>query len=578
MAGNPIDLGDGTAITDWNQDVIEVTGPGGKTRIARAAAPPQLQQTVQAAERGDGGPAALVPQPQSASPFGFIDPNTPAPGVKIPSTRIQDPTAPAAPNDPAPSPVAGGMSSPLAAYDAEIARRMQAEATRPRGGGTATRTATSTTHMPAAAQAEVRDMQTPIDESVAEQQIAIEDQAGVEAKAMGEASKLHAEQGQRIEQELKDQESLKASYEQRFATEQQKLADLNQRAQVEIDPKKYWKDKGTGNKILAAISMAVGAFVNARSEGRVANAPMQIIQTAIERDIEAQVENRDRAERDVGRQAGFIGMLGDKYSDDLQKRQAAMVLANEAVAKQIDGIAAGMQGEQAKAKALQLSAQIRQANAQRAQEFTAQVAGTETTQTQTASGGGGGANGAGSSAAMRQAVYGPNAVYDDKTYIPASSVVMDGEHWAGNTPEEAQQIRKKAAAVQELQRMSLQMEDIVKRGGKMSPQAARELDSLRSAYVVKASKAEELGALDAGTTDIVERQLGPKGTDITTMTNTLPLTRQTLRAGFRAAIQNQAHPIDPNTIPYAQRAGMRGTGGGSVAQAPASRPLAEETP
>ncbi len=578
--GEPFQLPDGTVVSNYDANVIEVSGPGGGVvRVARHAAPPALQQAVSQAESG-AGPQSLVRSAPAAtpSPFANIDPNTPAPGVSIPQSGPAPASAlaPAAPDLDAPM-APQQPANPMAMYNDEIARRRALEALRPQGSGAATRTAMSRTALPAEAAAEVRDMQTPIDEAVAEQQLAVESQADVEERALGDVSKLHAQQGQRIEQELNDQQTLRSGYEERFAAEQQKLADLNQRAQVEIDPEKYWKDKGTGSRILAAISMAMGAFVHARSEGRVQNTPQQLIQAAIERDIGSQVENRNRAERDVGRQAGIIGLLGDKYSDDLQKRQAALVLANEAVAKQIDGISAGMQSEQAKAKAAQLSASIRQANAQRAQEFTAQIAGSETTQTQSVSGGAGGAKRNGADA-LSAAVYGPGAVYDAKTYIPASVSVMDGEHWAGNTAEEAAAIRKKAAAVQELVRMSMQMEDIAKRGGKMSPQASRELDTLRAAYVIKSSRAEELGALDVGTTDIVKEQLGAKGTDVTTMTNTLPLTRQTLRAGFRASIQNQAHRIDPTTIPLAQRGGVGGASGGRTTEAPATRALAEETP
>lgn len=569
----PILLPDGTAVTNWDKDTIEVTGQTGqKVRIARAAAPAALQQTVQRAEMGQGGPATLVPSAQSSSPYGNIDINTPGPGVKLPSTRSTPPTTPQGPGDPAPTPIAGAMSSPMAAVDAEIARLRSQPQTAMSGGGV--RKTTSTTKIPDAAADELRDMQTPIDESVAEQQLAIEDQAGAEEAGFGEVSKLHAQQGQRIERELQDQETLKASYEQRFSTEQQKLEQLSAAAQTEIDPKRYWKDKGTGNKILAAISMAVGAFVHARSEGRVANTPAQIIQTAIDRDIAAQVENRNRAERDVSRQAGIVGLVQDKYSDDLQKRQAALVLANEAVAKQIDGAAAGMHAGQAKAKALQLSAQLRQDNAQRAQAFAAQLAGSETVQTQQVPGGPVATGAKRQADALSEAAYGPGAVFDHETYIPASMTVA-GEARAANSKADAVAINTSMGAVQDMLRKVDTLEEISKTPtSKLSPQAKRNAATLHASLLLDAKKAVLGEAIDQKTGQVLEDLIGQKPTDITSMGNAYPQLRSTLRAGAQTQLRNRTHAIDPTTIPLAAR--QRGGGAGVGTAPPATRPLAEE--
>jgi hypothetical protein len=574
MATNPILLDDGTAVTDFDQDVIEVTGAGGqKVRVARAAAPPQLQQAVQRAEMGAGGPASLVPSAPGGGAFGNIDINVPAPGVNIPKPGpgAAVPAAPSAPEDVAPMPMLGASSSPMAAAQAELSRLRSMPQVTMGGGGE--RKTTSVTRMPEQARADVLDAQTPIDEAQAERELAIEEMGSAEEKALGQVSQLHAEQGRNIQGEIDAQQALQQSHQQRWEAEQKKLEELNRQAQVEISPDRYWKEKGTGNKILAAISMAVGAFVHARSEGRVQNTPMQLIQSAIERDIGAQVENRNRAERDVARQGSLMAMLADKYESDIDRRNAALVLANESVAKQIDGVAAGLQSEQAKAKAMELSAQLRQANAQRAQELGASTAGSETVTTQQVPGGLVKTQAGKQYDALAQRVYGPDSDFDPETHVPAAYLIT-GEHRAANTKEEAKELREKATAVQELLRMSAQMQEISKRG-KASPQASRELDSLRSSYVVKTAKAEKLGALDAGTTDIVEKQLGPKGTDLTTITDVLPRTDETVRAGFASAIRNQTRPINPDTVPGTVAWGRSGATGAATAPPP-TRPLAME--
>jgi hypothetical protein len=70
--------------------------------------------------------------------------------------------------------------------------------------------------------------------------------------------------------------------------------------------------------------------------------------------------------------------------------------------------------------------------------------------------------------------------------------------------------------------------------------------------------------------------MGPKGTDITTMTNTLPRTDETVRAGFASAIRNQSHVLYPGDVPLSAR--QKGGATGIATQAPATRPLAEDSP
>lgn len=86
-----------------------------------------------------------------------------------------------------------------------------------------------------------------------------------------------------------------------------------------IEPKDYWADKSTGSKIAAAIAMGLGAYASAMTGTQ--NAPMQIINDAITRDMNLQKEKYQRAkERGAtikSQYADIVARLGDQEAAEL---------------------------------------------------------------------------------------------------------------------------------------------------------------------------------------------------------------------------------------------------------------------
>jgi hypothetical protein len=66
-----------------------------------------------------------------------------------------------------------------------------------------------------------------------------------------------------------------------------------------VKPGQYWENLGTGNKILAAISIGLGGFAAGMTGGR--NVALDIIQKTIDNDIEAQKKNLDSKENLLAR-------------------------------------------------------------------------------------------------------------------------------------------------------------------------------------------------------------------------------------------------------------------------------------
>lgn len=71
-------------------------------------------------------------------------------------------------------------------------------------------------------------------------------------------------------------------------------------SETKIDADHFWASRGTAGSIVSALAMAAGAYVEARSDGRIPNRALQMIDRAIERDVEIQKSNylikKDRAE------------------------------------------------------------------------------------------------------------------------------------------------------------------------------------------------------------------------------------------------------------------------------------------
>jgi hypothetical protein len=560
----------GHTVTNYDPMAIELTSPTGQiTRVARAAAPPDLQALVgqaeaagvaplrpQAAPAG-GNPYGVITGPGGAIPGGFAG-NIDTAGGGAPMTPAA--AAPAAPTPPAPTP-----EEELANREAMIAQLRSMPQTA--GGGATVRTTTQTTAPPQAAVQQAQDLGVSADLAGEAAALAREEQAAAEAAGATQLAALAGEQAKRIEAAMADEQADAQEYEQRIGVETQKLQALQQRARTEIDPRRWWKSKGTGEKILAGLAIALGGFGD-RLLGRPSGA-LQIINNAIAQDVDAQLQNREGARADAADQAGFVRLLGDQYADRTQKRQAALIIANELVATQAEQIGQQTASETVRAKAAELAALKREENARLAQQFVLQAAGSVTTQRSVVPGAAQPSAAARAADALEAATY---VAFDPTAIVPAAERYTGVPMQAIGGREDARDINKQMAAIES---MMVKLQKLKQLG--RTPQDKTTAASLYASLLLDAKNVDQAGALDIGAERIMREFLGPNPTDWFQIGRTaLPAVEATLRSKVATTLANRAAPVNPATVPMTLRARFAPAGAGGGPRAlPETRPLTE---
>lgn len=124
-----------------------------------------------------------------------------------------------------------------------------------------------------------------------------------------------------------------------------------------VDPNKFYANMDTGNKVLAGISIALGALGSALTGKD--NQALKIIDQAIQRDIAAQEANINKAGKGVAAQENMISMYRQLLGDDVAARQAALSTHWGNVARQLETIAAKYEGTTQGANALKAAGEAR---------------------------------------------------------------------------------------------------------------------------------------------------------------------------------------------------------------------------
>jgi len=124
---------------------------------------------------------------------------------------------------------------------------------------------------------------------------------------------------------------------------------VNKVSAAQIDPNRMWTKMSEGNKALAGIGMALGAFGSALTGQQ--NTAANIIQKAIDNDIEAQRLN-------LGKQQNLLTANMQRYRDIGTAEAATRVQMGAMLQGQIQQIASKYGGDQAKLNAQMLTSQI----------------------------------------------------------------------------------------------------------------------------------------------------------------------------------------------------------------------------
>lgn len=142
-------------------------------------------------------------------------------------------------------------------------------------------------------------------------------EAAEEAAKAGDAQ-LRANEYQRVLQQEADAEAAKQS----ALAARQKEVDgaVSEFTAMKIEPNRMWQNMSTGNSLLAGLSMALGA-IGAGASGR-ENTALSVMDKAIDRDIDAQKANMEKAGQNVNMRRTLYQDLRQKFADDAIARAA----------------------------------------------------------------------------------------------------------------------------------------------------------------------------------------------------------------------------------------------------------------
>nr|NIV38912.1 hypothetical protein [Anaerolineae bacterium] len=273
-----------------------------------------LDTAADQAARDDPGVRALLSDVMQSGPATAEDQADLAAGIsaapdseKARSVGLRGLTPPAAAPD----------GSPLL-RDKDIANLIL-QATTPSGGGGARRVTTDTLEqtLPARVPPELRSQ---IDKRRERLETAQEEVTRKAQQIAETAAAVHRGQAKIIDDVRAEAAERNAALEERHAELREDIEEagvkynaLKEEAARETDPGRLWNNMSTGSKILASIASALGGVNAAITGGE--NMVMRQLQTAIDRDIQAQESNRRAAERRAGDilnyQQALRGIMGD---------------------------------------------------------------------------------------------------------------------------------------------------------------------------------------------------------------------------------------------------------------------------
>lgn len=141
-----------------------------------------------------------------------------------------------------------------------------------------------------------------------------------------------------------------------------KLYDEVNKSEIKkVDPGRFWANKSTGEKILAAISITLGGL-----DPRGGNKALDVITSAIDQDIKAQEGAIAEGSAKLEKQAGILSRMQARFQNDQAAREATRLAMLQNAELQLKANAAKYGGADAQAKASEAigKLQIQQQEAQ----------------------------------------------------------------------------------------------------------------------------------------------------------------------------------------------------------------------
>ena len=174
-------------------------------------------------------------------------------------------------------------------------------------------------------------------------------QADEMARAQGEAR-------EKYEREMREYEALQERQQQALDVAENEMRMAEQELKDgTIDPNRAYG--GVGGRVAAAFATAIGAFAQGISGGKIPNTALQIINSAIDRDIFAQKEEMRKRKDVLMNKNNIYAQMMERFGDERMAEQAAINMGYKAAQMKIGELATRFKGAQQQAAAQQLIAQ-----------------------------------------------------------------------------------------------------------------------------------------------------------------------------------------------------------------------------
>lgn len=172
------------------------------------------------------------------------------------------------------------------------------------------------------------------------------------AKQQAEEEKAARLAGLETEAEYNESIAKAQARKEEFAkAEERKLNDMmTEFGEMKVDPSKFWRDRSTGQKIIAGISLALGAVGGGLTRTG-ENKAVGVITDAIDRDIAAQKDNIEVKGEAIEKQEGLYAKALQRFDDSITAEKAAKIAALDQVKNRLLTIKGKYQSPTLQAKA-----------------------------------------------------------------------------------------------------------------------------------------------------------------------------------------------------------------------------------
>lgn len=174
-------------------------------------------------------------------------------------------------------------------------------------------------------------------------------------------------------------DAARATYQAAVEKKQQEIqADTDKFTNTPIDANHFWADKGTGDKVMAGIAIALGALGGALS-GTNGNVGLDIINKAIDRDLKTQELNMQKSGQAITMKRGLLSDYMSQYGDMEKAKEASAIAYQKGVAQHFESMAMAAKDPGTQALGMKQAAAIRADADAKTMELTKKTVGWETT-------------------------------------------------------------------------------------------------------------------------------------------------------------------------------------------------------